>query len=37
VNPKVMIIIIIIIIIRDCCALSLKLVKSGILGLSVNH
>jgi hypothetical protein len=33
-NPKV---IIIIIIIRDCCALSLELVKSGILGLSVNH
>jgi hypothetical protein len=27
----------IIIIIRDCCALSLELVKSGILGLSVNH
>jgi hypothetical protein len=36
-NPKVIIIIIIIIIIRDCCALSLELVKSGILGLSVNH
>jgi hypothetical protein len=33
-NPKV---IIIIIIVRDCCALSLELVKSGILGLSVNH
>jgi hypothetical protein len=32
-NPKV----IIIIIIRDCCALSLKLVKSGIVGLSINH
>jgi hypothetical protein len=32
-NPKV----VIIIIIRDCCALSLKLVKSGILGLSINH
>jgi hypothetical protein len=31
-NPKV-----IIIIIRDCCALSLELVKSGILGLSINH
>jgi hypothetical protein len=30
-NPKV------IIIVRDCCALSLELVKSGILGLSVNH
>jgi hypothetical protein len=28
---------IIIIIVRDCCALSLKLVKSGILGLSINH
>jgi hypothetical protein len=35
-NPKV-IIIIIIIIVRDCCALSLELVKSDILGLSVNH
>jgi hypothetical protein len=35
-NPKV-IIIIIIIIIMDCCVLSLKLVKSGILGLSINH
>jgi hypothetical protein len=33
-NPKV---IIIIIIIMDCCVLSLKLVKSGILGLSINH
>jgi hypothetical protein len=33
-NPKV---IIIIIIIMDCCALSLKLVKSGILGLRINH
>jgi hypothetical protein len=33
-NPKV---VIIIIIIRDCCALSLELVKSGILSLSVNH
>jgi hypothetical protein len=33
-NPKV---IIIIIIVRDCCALSLKLVKSSILGLSVKH
>jgi hypothetical protein len=32
-NPKV----IIIIIVRDCCALSLELGKSGILGLSVNH
>jgi hypothetical protein len=32
-NPKV----IIIIIIRDCCALSIELVKSGILGLSINH
>jgi hypothetical protein len=31
-NPKV-----IIIIVRDCCTLSLELVKSGILGLSVNH
>jgi hypothetical protein len=31
-NPKV-----IIIVARDCCALSLELVKSGILGLSVNH
>jgi hypothetical protein len=30
-NPKV------IIIIMDCCALSLKLVKSCILGLSINH
>jgi hypothetical protein len=36
-NPKVIIIIIIIIIVRDCCALSLELVKSGILGLSINH
>jgi hypothetical protein len=36
-NLKVIIIIIIIIIVRDCCALSLELVKSGILGLSVNH
>jgi hypothetical protein len=34
-NPKV--IIIIIIIIMDCYILSLKLVKSGILGLSINH
>jgi hypothetical protein len=34
-NSKV--IIIIIIIIMDCCVLSLKLVKSGILGLSINH
>ena len=32
-NPKV----IIIIIVRDCCALSLELVKGGILGLSINH
>jgi hypothetical protein len=31
-NPKV-----VIIIIMDCCALSLKLVKSSILGLSVKH
>jgi hypothetical protein len=31
-NPKI-----IIIIVRDCCALSLGLVKSGILGLSINH
>jgi hypothetical protein len=31
-NPKV-----IIIIIMDCCVLSLKLVKSAILGLSINH
>jgi hypothetical protein len=29
--------VIIIIIIMDCCALSLKLVKSGILSLSINH
>jgi hypothetical protein len=36
-NPKVIIIIIIIIIVRDCCALSLELVKGGILGLSINH
>jgi hypothetical protein len=37
-NPKdIIIIIIIIIIIRDCCALSLELVKGGILGLSINH
>jgi hypothetical protein len=35
-DPKV-IIIIIIIIIRDCCTLSLELVKGGILGLSINH
>jgi hypothetical protein len=35
-NPKG-IIIIIIIIIRDRCALSLELVKGGILGLSINH
>jgi hypothetical protein len=33
-NPKV---IIIIIVVRDCYALSLELVKSGILGLSINH
>jgi hypothetical protein len=33
-NPKV---IIIIIIVRDCCTLSLELVKGGILGLSINH
>jgi hypothetical protein len=31
-NPKV-----IIIVVRNCCALSLKLMKSGILGLSVNQ
>jgi hypothetical protein len=36
-NPKVIIIIIIIIIVSDCCALSLELVKSGIISLSVNH
>jgi hypothetical protein len=37
-NPKVVVIIIIIIIIvRDYCALSLELVKGGILGLSINH
>jgi hypothetical protein len=42
-NPKVIIIIIIIIIVvvvvvvGDYCALSLELVKSGILSLSVNH
>jgi hypothetical protein len=35
-NPKV-IIIIINIIVRNCCALSLELMKSVILGLSVNH
>jgi hypothetical protein len=34
-NPKVIIITIIIII--DCCALSLKLMEGGILGLSINH
>jgi hypothetical protein len=34
-NPKV-VVVIIIIVVRDCCALSLELVKSGILGLSVN-
>jgi hypothetical protein len=34
-NPKD--IIIIIIIVRYCCALSLELVKGGILGLSINH
>jgi hypothetical protein len=33
-NPKV---IIIIVVVRDCCALSLEMVKSGILSLSVNH
>jgi hypothetical protein len=33
-NPKV---IIIIVVVRNCCALSLELMKSGILGLSVNH
>ena len=33
-NPKV---IIIIVVVRDCYALSLELVKSGILGLSINH
>jgi hypothetical protein len=33
-NPKV---IIIIIVVRNCCALSLELMKSGILGLRVNH
>jgi hypothetical protein len=32
-NPKV----IIIVVVRDCYALSLELVKSGILGLSINH
>jgi hypothetical protein len=32
-NPKVLIIIIV----TDCCAMSLELVKSDILGLSVNH
>jgi hypothetical protein len=31
-NPKV-----IIIIVRDCGALSLEMVKGGILGLSINH
>jgi hypothetical protein len=38
-NPKVVIIIIIIIIIvvRNYCVVSLELMKSGILGLSVNH
>jgi hypothetical protein len=36
-NPKEVIIIIISVIVRDCCALSLELVKSGILGLSINH
>jgi hypothetical protein len=40
-NPKVIIIIIIIIVVvvvvRDCCTLSLELVKSGILSLSINH
>ena len=35
-NPKV-IIIIIIIVVRNCCALSFELMKSGILGLRVNH
>jgi hypothetical protein len=35
-NPKV-VIIIIIIIIMDCCALSLKLMEGGIIGLSINH
>jgi hypothetical protein len=38
-NSKVIIVIIIIIVVvvKDCCALSLELVKSGILGLSDNH
>jgi hypothetical protein len=39
-NPKVIIIIIIIIVVvvvRNCCSLSLELIKGGILGLSVNH
>jgi hypothetical protein len=35
-NPKV-VVIIIIIIMMDWCALSLELMKSGILGLGVNH
>jgi hypothetical protein len=37
-NPKVVIIIIVVVVVvRDYRALSLELVKSGILGLSVNH